>query len=123
MDPRDPAFASLGAIDLHRGANAGRAPLAAQTFSACVKIGLLEPRGIEPRFAECDSAVIPLDHGPGSSFGCRSGILFGSPIESRRQNEVRAAVVAVVGFARARFLPEPLKNVKGVTAGSHRLPK
>src|SRR6184192_3620746 len=25
----------------------------------------LEPRGIEPRFAECDSAVIPLDHGPG----------------------------------------------------------
>jgi hypothetical protein len=25
----------------------------------------MEPRGIEPRFAECDSAVIPLDHGPG----------------------------------------------------------
>src|SRR4051812_47816323 len=25
----------------------------------------VEPRGIEPRFAECDSAVIPLDHGPG----------------------------------------------------------
>ena len=24
----------------------------------------MEPRGIEPRFAECDSAVIPLDHGP-----------------------------------------------------------
>ena len=27
----------------------------------------LEPRGIEPRFAECDSAVIPLDHRPGIS--------------------------------------------------------
>src|ERR1017187_8069449 len=27
--------------------------------------GKMEPRGIEPRFAECDSAVIPLDHGPG----------------------------------------------------------
>ncbi len=25
----------------------------------------MERRGIEPRFAECDSAVIPLDHGPG----------------------------------------------------------
>ena len=29
----------------------------------------MEPRGIEPRFAECDSAVIPLDHGPGF-FNC-----------------------------------------------------
>src|SRR5690348_17114722 len=28
----------------------------------------MEPRGIEPRFAECDSAVIPLDHGPGLEF-------------------------------------------------------
>jgi hypothetical protein len=27
---------------------------------------LLERRGIEPRFAECDSAVIPLDHRPGN---------------------------------------------------------
>ena len=26
---------------------------------------LMERRGIEPRFAECDSAVIPLDHRPG----------------------------------------------------------
>src|SRR4051812_9694277 len=25
----------------------------------------VERRGIEPRFAECDSAVIPLDHRPG----------------------------------------------------------
>src|SRR5215208_3592600 len=25
----------------------------------------MEPRGIEPRFTECDSVVIPLDHGPG----------------------------------------------------------
>ena len=36
---------------------------------ACHERGLtrpsrMEPRGIEPRFAECDSAVIPLDHGP-----------------------------------------------------------
>ena len=27
--------------------------------------GFMERRGIEPRFAECDSAVIPLDHRPG----------------------------------------------------------
>src|SRR5215212_2930292 len=26
--------------------------------------GFMERRGIEPRFAECDSAVIPLDHRP-----------------------------------------------------------
>ena len=28
----------------------------------------VERRGIEPRFAECDSAVIPLDHRPGTFF-------------------------------------------------------
>lgn len=27
----------------------------------------MERRGIEPRFAECDSAVIPLDHRPGKA--------------------------------------------------------
>src|SRR5687767_5856831 len=30
----------------------------------------MEPRGIEPRFAVCDSAVIPLDHGPGGCICC-----------------------------------------------------
>ena len=37
----------------------------------------MERRGIEPRFAECDSAVIPLDHRPGGGQPqrCRTGRL------------------------------------------------
>ena len=34
------------------------------TDSAFWLVFRMERRGIEPRFAECDSAVIPLDHRP-----------------------------------------------------------
>jgi CDP-diacylglycerol---glycerol-3-phosphate 3-phosphatidyltransferase len=33
----------------------------------------MERRGIEPRFAECDSAVIPLDHRPGNPANSNTG--------------------------------------------------
>ena len=65
----NPAFADPWAAYLHWGQDARRAAFGEQALSTGMICRLLEPRGIEPRFAECDSAVIPLDHGPGV-FNC-----------------------------------------------------
>src|SRR2546423_887951 len=58
----------------------------------------MEPRGIEPRFAECDSAVIPLDHGPGSDQlfysaggyrqGCAEGLFVLKPMPRHVNKDV-----------------------------------
>jgi 2-pyrone-4,6-dicarboxylate lactonase len=48
----------------------------------------MEPRGIEPRFTECDSVVIPLDHGPGVNFG--GWILVGAAAWFKRGLKARA---------------------------------
>ena len=62
LRPLGPEPSALNQAELHPGwcstAANGLHPTAAKVE--------MEPRGIEPRFAECDSAVIPLDHGPGN---------------------------------------------------------
>src|SRR5690242_7676369 len=64
----------------------------------------MEPRGIEPRFAECDSAVIPLDHGPEDER--RWAIVVGGRGRSRRPNVAQPHRLCHTLLNSSRVAPE-----------------